>query len=218
MDEDEHPNPGGGLEAARIDALRCQRAKDNDRPRPPHTSSRCPHGATLLPCGTVRCYCGTTMPHDAPTTPKVASVVNVSPHARSSHPSEGTALASLDQDEVLEDFQTQHTPVCSVKRRGDSGSRASAGGGPECSRGSLGWWAVYHLDIGKEEEMLKTVDPTWQMTRWLQLVVQGISDDEVPWYECITPLTLRAEHAALLLAKCLLTIWRWSLRVQGWDV
>ena len=34
-DEDEHPNPGGGLEAARINAFRCQHMKDNHRPRPP---------------------------------------------------------------------------------------------------------------------------------------------------------------------------------------
>ena len=101
--EDEHPDPGEGPEVACLDAPRRQCAKDNHRPRLPHTPSRCPHGATLLPCATARCYCGATMPHDAPTTPKVASVVNVPPHARSSHSSEGMALASLDQDEVLED-------------------------------------------------------------------------------------------------------------------
>ena len=77
---------------------------------------RCPHGATLLSCATARCYCSATMPHDAATTLRVASVVNVPPHARSSHSGEGTALASLDQEEVLEDdFQTQHTPVRRVK-------------------------------------------------------------------------------------------------------
>ena len=81
MDEDEHPDPGGGLEVACVDALRCWRTKDNHRPQTtsPHTPLRCPHGATLLPCATTRCYCGTTMPHDAPTTPKVASAVNVPP-------------------------------------------------------------------------------------------------------------------------------------------
>ena len=83
----------------------------------PHMPLRCPHGATLLPCATARCYCGATMPHSAPTTLKVASAVNVPPpHAQSSHFGEGMALASLDQDEVLEDdFQTQHTPVHHVK-------------------------------------------------------------------------------------------------------
>ena len=163
--------------------------------------SRCPHGATLLPCATTRCYSGATVSHDAPTTPKVASVVNVPlPHARFSHSGEGTALASLDQEEVLEDdFQTQHTPVCHVKRRGDSGSGASAGG-PKCSGGSPGQRAIYHLDIGEEEEMLETVDPTWQMTCWLQLAVQGISDKEVPWYECVVPLTSGAKGTALSLA------------------
>ena len=34
-DEDGHPDPGGGLEAARVDALRCWHVKDNHRPRPP---------------------------------------------------------------------------------------------------------------------------------------------------------------------------------------
>ena len=37
------------------------------------------HSSPGLPCATVRCYCSTTMPHDAPTTPKVALVVNVPP-------------------------------------------------------------------------------------------------------------------------------------------
>ena len=185
----------------------------------PHTPSRCPHGATLLPCATGRCYCGTTMPHDAPTTPKVASVVNVPPHAQSSHSSKGMVLALLDQDEVLEDdFQTQHTLVHCIKRQGDSGSRSSAGGGLQCSGGSLGQQVIYQLNIGKEEETLETVDPTWQTTCWLQLAVQGILDDEVPWYKCIMPLMSRAEGTALLLAKHLLAIWMWSLRVQGQDI
>ena len=40
----------------------------------------------------------------------------------------------------------------------------------------------------------------------------------MPWYECVTPLTSGAEGAALSLAKRLLAIWWWSLRVQGQDV
>ena len=31
-------------------------------------------------------------------------------------------------------------------------------------------------------------------------------------------LTLGAEGVALSLAKCLLAIWQWNLRVQGWDI
>ena len=93
----------------------------------PHTRSRCPHGATSLPCATMRCYCSTTVPHDTPTTPKVASVVNVPLHAQSSHSSEGTTLASLHQEEVLEDdFRTQHTPVRRVKQQGDSSEGTAA--------------------------------------------------------------------------------------------
>ena len=66
--------------------------------------------------------------------------------------------------------------------------------------------------------MLETVDPTWQTTRWLQLVVQGILDEEVPWYEYVALLMTGAEGMALSLAKHLLTIWWWSAKVQGWDV
>ena len=183
----------------------------------PHMPSRCQHGATLLPCATVRCYCGTAVPHDVSIMPKVASAVNVPPpHAQSSHSGEGMTLASLNQDEALEDnFQTQHMPVCHVRRWGNSSSGSSAGGGLECSRGSLGQQAAYRLDIGEEEETLETVDPTWRTTRWLQLAVQGILDDEVPWYEYIVPLTSGAKGMALSLAKHLLAIWQWSIRVQG---
>ena len=49
-------------------------------------------------------------------------------------------------------------------------------------------------------------------------MVQGISDDKVPWYEYVTPLMLGAEGTALSLANCLLTVWWWSIRVQGQDV
>ena len=102
---------------------------------------------------------------------------------------------------------------------GDSSSEASGREGPECTRRSPGQHIVHHLEIGKkEEEMLETVDPTWHTTHLLQLVVQGILNDEVPWYECITPLTSGAEGTALSLAKHLLTVWWRSLRVQGWDV
>ena len=59
---------------------------------------------------------------------------------------------------------------------------------------------------------------TWRTTCWLQLVVQGISNDEVPWYEFVIPLTVGAEGAALSLAKHLLTVWQWSIKVQGWDI
>ena len=135
------------------------------------------------------------------------------------HPGPPTARASLDEDEALEDdFQTPHTLVHHVMWWEDDGCRCSAEGRLESSRGSLGQQTEYQVDIGKEEEMLETVDPTWGTTRWLQLAVQGISDDEVPWYELTTPLMVGAKGMALLLAKCLLAIWWWSIKVQGWDI
>ena len=49
-------------------------------------------------------------------------------------------------------------------------------------------------------------------------MVQGISDDEVPWYELVIPLTAGTEGAALSLAKHLLMVWRWSIKVLGQDI
>ena len=141
------------------------------------------------------------------------------PQAWSIHSGEGMAWASLNHDEALEDdFQTQHMPVHHIMQQEDTGHRSSAEGRLECSGGSPRHWTGYCIDIGEEEETLETVDPTWQTTRWLQLVVQGISDEEVPWYEYITPLMTGSEGTVLSLAKHLLTVWWWSARVQGWDI
>ena len=99
-------------------------------------------------------------------------------------------------------------PVCCVMWWEDDGYRSTAEGRLEYSRGSPGQQTEYHVDVGEEEEMLETVDPTWRTTRWLQLVVQGISDDEVPWYELVTLLMMGAEGVALSLTKCLLAVWQ----------
>ena len=140
--------------------------------------------------------------------PKVALAVNVPSHAQSSHSSEGMAQASLEEDNAWEDdFQTSHTPVCHVVWWEDDGHRCLAEGRPESSRGSPGQQTEYQVDIGEEEDTLDTVYPTWRTTHWLHLVVQGISDDEVPWYEFGTPLTVGTEGEALSLAKCLLMAW-----------
>ena len=129
------------------------------------------------------------------------------------------AQASLDEDDALEDdFQTPHTPVCRVVWWEDDGHRSPAGGGLESSRGSPGQQTEYQVDIGEEGDTLETVNPTWRATHWLQLAVQGISNDEVPWYEYVIPLTVGMEGMALSLAKCLLTVWLWSIKVQGWDI
>ena len=113
------------------------------------------------------------------------------PHAQSSHSSEGMAWASLNHDKALEDdFQTQHTPVHHIMQWEDTGHRSSAEGRLECSRGSPRQQTGYHVDISEEKEMMEMVDPTWRTTCWLQLAVQGISDEEVPWYKYITPLMM----------------------------
>ena len=91
-------------------------------------------------------HCSTAASHDISTTPKVALAVNIPPYAQSSHSGEGTAWASLDQDEALEDdFQTQHTPVHRVMQRDDDGHRSSAEGRLEGSGGGPGQWTGYHV-------------------------------------------------------------------------
>ena len=151
--------------------------------------------------------------------PKLASAVNIPSHTRSSHSSRGMAQASLNDDDAWDDdFQTPHTPVHHIVQRENDGCGELVNGRTESLRRSPGWRTVYQVDIGEEEATLETIDPTWRTTHWLQLAVQGISDDEVPWYEFIIPLTVGTEGTALSLAKCLLVVWRWSIKVLGWDV
>ena len=188
------------------------------QPIPPHAFEMLPW-SDFTPCTPLRCYCGAAASPNVSTTPKVVSEVNIPSYARSSHSSEGTARAFLDKDDALEDdFQTPHTPVCHVVWREDDGCGSPAEGRPESSRGSPGQQTEYQVDIGEEGDTLETVDSTWRTTHWLQLAVQGISDDEVPWAECVIPLTVGTEDAPVSLAKHLLTIWQWSIKVQGWDV
>ena len=70
------------------------------------------------------------------------------------------------------------------------------------------------MDVGEEEaETLESINPHWRATHWLQVTVQGIAEKEVPLYELVLPLTFGAEGATLSLAKCLLVVWRWSIKV-----
>ena len=127
--------------------------------------------------------------------------------------------ASLDEDDVLEnDFQTPHMLVHHIVQQEDDGCRSPAKGRLESSRGSPGQQTEYQVDIGEERDMLEMVNLTWRTTCWLQLAVQGILDDEVPWYEFVIPLMVGTEGAALSLAKCLLAVWQWSIKVQGWGI
>ena len=151
---------------------------------------------------------------------KLALAVNILFHAWSSHSGGGMAWAFLNDDDAWDDdFQSPppHTSPLVVWREDDS-CREPANGRMESSRGSPGWRTGYQVDIGEEEATLETIDPTWRTTHWLQLVVQGILDDEVPWYELVIPLMVETEGTALSLAKHLLVVWRWSIKVLGWDV
>ena len=177
------------------------------------------HSCSPSPCMPLRCHCGATLYPNANTMPKLALAVNILSYARSSHSGGGVAQASLDDEDTWEDeFQTTHTPVRCVVWGEDGGRGELVDGRMDTSRASPGWRLCYQVDIGDKEAMLESIDPTWRPTHWLQQAVQGISDDEVPWYELVTPLTVGAEGAALSLAKHLLTVWRWSIKVLGEDV
>ena len=86
----------------------------------------------------------------------------------------------------------------------------------EASGGSLAWQSFVQVDIGKQEPKTLEEIPYWRATQWLQVAVQGITD-EVPWYELVTPLTSGAEGAALSLAKHLVAVWQWNFKVCGED-
>ena len=86
----------------------------------------------------------------------------------------------------------------------------------EASRGSPTWLTFVQVDIGEQEpETLEEIDPHWRAMCWLQVAIQGIMDEEVPWYELVNPLTLGAEGTALSLAKHLVTAWQWNIKVCG---
>ena len=74
-------------------------------------------------------------------------------------------------------------------------------------------------DFGEEDaECLDTINHNWRVTHWLHIAEQSIENEEVSWYELVTPLTSGEEGTDLALAKHLLTAWWWSRRVCGEDV
>ena len=88
----------------------------------------------------------------------------------------------------------------------------------EASGGSPTWQLFVQMDIGEEEpETLEEINPHWRGTWWLQVAVQGITDEEVLWYELVTPLTSGAEGMVLCLAKHLVAARQWNIKVHGED-
>ena len=86
----------------------------------------------------------------------------------------------------------------------------------EDSGGSPALQPFVQVDIGEEEpETLEEINPHWRAQRWLQVAIQGITDEEVPWHKLLTLLTSGAEGMAKSLAKCLVTAWWWNVKVQG---
>ena len=72
------------------------------------------------------------------------------------------------------------------------------------------------MDISEEgPETLAEIDASWRAKWWLEVAPQGIRDEEVQWHDLLTPLTSGAEGTAKALAKCLVAMWRWNVKVWG---
>ena len=99
-------------------------------------------------------------------------------------------------------------------RQGEGGQGEPAAERMKASRGSPAWHLFARVDISEEPETLEEIDPHWRAQRWLQVDAQGITDKEVPWHELLTLLTSGAEGTAKSLAKHLVAVWRWNIKVQ----
>ena len=79
----------------------------------------------------------------------------------------------------------------------------------EASGGSPTWQSFVKVDIGEQDsETLEEIDPHWRAMCWLQVTIQGITEEGDLWYELVTPLTSGVEGAVLSLAKHLVTVWQ----------
>ena len=84
----------------------------------------------------------------------------------------------------------------------------------DASRGSPAWWLFVQVDISEEEpETLEEINPHWRAMWWLQVAIQGVMDEEVPWQELVALLISGAEGMAMSLAKHLVTAWQWNIKV-----
>ena len=130
--------------------------------------------------------------------PKLPSAVNILAYAQYSHSGGKMARPFLNNDEVWEDdFQTPHSPARRIVRQDGGSCEEPATERMEASGGSPTWQSFFQVDIGKEEsETLEDIHPHWRATCWLQVAVQGIAKEEVPWYKLVTPLTSGAEGTA----------------------
>ena len=69
--------------------------------------------------------------------------------------------------------------------------------------------------VEEEPETLGEIDANWSAKWWLEVAIQGIGDEEVPWHDLLTPLMSGAEGTTKALAKCLVAAWRWNIKVRG---
>ena len=86
----------------------------------------------------------------------------------------------------------------------------------EASGASPAWQFVARVDIGEVgPETLAEIDASWRAKWWLEVAIEGIQDEEVPWHDLLTLLTSGAEGTTKALAKCQVATWRWNIKVWG---
>ena len=87
--------------------------------------------------------------------------MSIPAYARSSCSEGGVAWTSLDDDEDLEeDFETPHTPICHIVRQEEGGQGELVAKQMEAFGGSPAWQLFAQVDIGEEElKTLEEIDP-----------------------------------------------------------
>ena len=146
---------------------------------------------------------------------KLSSAVNVPAYARSSCSAGGWPRPPLMTMKYGRMTSRPHTPQYTMWLD----KKGVAMGNQLLSEwrlpwGSPAWQAIVQVDIGKKEpKTLEEINPHWRTMWWLQVAIQGITDEEVPWHKLAAPLTSGAEGMAMSLAKHLVAAWQWNIRV-----
>ena len=58
------------------------------------------------------------------------------------------------------------------------------------------------------------VDPLWKTTKWLQHCEEQYTDEDLAWWLLLHPLTYSRDEATLVLAQCLMAVWRWTAAIS----
>ena len=60
----------------------------------------------------------------------------------------------------------------------------------------------------------KCLDPMCQTTKWLEASGGNLGEEDITWWLLLLPLTDGSNAATKELAKCLVAMWRWMVKVS----